>query len=337
MLYYLKNDNKTHLTKVKRTNLANLGWKEKDLENLIANNISKILSEESLMTIFQERQFQEEPDIMALDRYGKLYIIELKRWQSDKSNLLQVMRYGQKYGQYNYDDLNVLYKKYTKEEKELIDIHKEYFNLSDEDEKIKKEDFNKSQHFLIITDGIDIDTKQAIDYWKGVGLSIDSIIYRVYKLDNENLIEFNVYSPDDDVIELEEGCYILNTNKKGCPEDDPYMIKNKRAAAFYKPWKYKIEKFNKGDKVFLYRSGEGIVAMGKASGIVNHKNYHDLESEVDEEYYTDLSEFEELKNPLCASEIKKVTGVNHVFKSVMFCIGEEKGNILWNYIKENCL
>ena len=96
-------------------------------------------------------------------------------------------------------------------------------------------------------------------------------------------------------------------------------------------------KFNKGDKVFLYRSGEGIVAMGKASGIVNHKNYHDLESEVDEEYYTDLSEFKELKNPLCASEIKKVTGVNYVFKSVMFCIGEEKGNILWNYIKENCL
>ena len=115
------------------------------------------------------------------------------------------------------------------------------------------------------------------------------------------------------------------------------MIENKRAAAFYNPWKYKIEKFNKGDKVFLYRSGEGIVAIGKASGIVHHKNYHDLESEVDEEYYTDLNEFKELKNPLCASEIKEITGTNFVFRPIMFCIGEEKGNLLWNYIEKNYL
>ena len=77
--------------------------------------------------------------------------------------------------------------------------------------------------------------------------------------------------------------------------------------------------------------------MGKASGIVHHKFPPAAPDAIDEEYYTDLNEFMVLKIPLCASEIKKITGTNFVFKSVMFCIGEEKGNLLWNYIKDNCL
>ena len=47
------------------------------------------------MTIFTERKGKEEPDILALDKNGDLYIFELKRWGSDQENLLQVLRYGQ--------------------------------------------------------------------------------------------------------------------------------------------------------------------------------------------------------------------------------------------------
>lgn len=57
----------------------------------------------------QSRQWQEEPDLMAIDENGDLWIFELKAWESRQSNLLQALRYGQKYGQYDYDDLDEIY------------------------------------------------------------------------------------------------------------------------------------------------------------------------------------------------------------------------------------
>lgn len=77
MLFYLDDNNRKQLRTVKRTNLASINWCEKDLENLISHNINKVISESGLMTIFQERLGQEEPDIMALDKEGNL---SLCRW-----------------------------------------------------------------------------------------------------------------------------------------------------------------------------------------------------------------------------------------------------------------
>ena len=42
------------------------------------------------------------------------------------------------------------------------------------------------------------------------------------------------------------------------------MLANHKAAAYFDPWKYKIERLAKGDVVYLYQSAVGIVAMGKA-------------------------------------------------------------------------
>ena len=50
----------------------------------------------------QSRRWQEEPDLMAVDKNGYLYIFELKAWESHPSNLLQVLRYAQLYGPSKY-------------------------------------------------------------------------------------------------------------------------------------------------------------------------------------------------------------------------------------------
>lgn len=287
MIYYLNDGNKTQLKKAKRTTLAALQWTEKDLEDLIANNIDSIISQDNLMTIFQERKGQEEPDILALDKNGNMYILELKRWQSASENLLQALRYGQLFGQYNYEMLNNLYKKHMHDSNMvLLEDHKKYFDLRKEEE-LDEKDINKKQHFLIVTDGTDTDTRQAISYWSGTGLSMSAIVYRVYlTVNNDKLIEFNTYSPEDDVIELEEGCYILNTNLKNSDIDDADMVENGKAAAYYDPWKHNINRINKGDKVFLYRNGTGIVGMGIGSGTTEKRNYQNKPTEVNEEYFT---------------------------------------------------
>ena len=61
---------------------ADIGEKEKDLEELLVTYMSELYTATGLlMPIFQERQYQEEPDIMALDQYGNLVLFELKRGQ----------------------------------------------------------------------------------------------------------------------------------------------------------------------------------------------------------------------------------------------------------------
>ena len=58
-----------------------------------------------LMTIFQERKWQEEPDIIAMNGQGDLYIFELKRIQSNEDNILQLLRYAQNMGLMNRQKL----------------------------------------------------------------------------------------------------------------------------------------------------------------------------------------------------------------------------------------
>ena len=59
-----------------------LGISEKHVEEFLASHLVELIPEGQLMLMAQERQFQEEADILALDRSGVLFIFELKRWQS---------------------------------------------------------------------------------------------------------------------------------------------------------------------------------------------------------------------------------------------------------------
>ena len=81
MLYKLSESaKKGYAERAEKATLKQAGWREKHLENFIANNISEIVSSEHLMTFFTEHP-GEVPDILALDEKGDLYIFELKRWE----------------------------------------------------------------------------------------------------------------------------------------------------------------------------------------------------------------------------------------------------------------
>ena len=251
MIYKLS-DKFGNYSTVRRVSLADIGWKEKDLENLIADNIDDFISASDLMTIFTERKGQEAPDILALDKKGDLYIFELKREEGKQENLLQVLRYGQLYGDSNYNELNSFYRQFVNgKNADLSEEHKKHFNLS---EKLDKNEFNTTQHFLIMTNGIDQKTTKAIQYWKKVGLNIDAVVYWIYEIGGEHYIEFNTYSYDKQKIQYETKAYIINTDSKNKKHHDSMLAEHK-AAAYGEPWNKKIEKLQNGDKVFLYQSG----------------------------------------------------------------------------------
>lgn len=330
MLFKLNKEQST-IQRVQRNHLSDFEWKEENFQRLIFDNLEKILQDEELLLIMQSRKWQEEPDLMAIDDNGDLYIFELKAWESEESNLLQALRYGQIYGQYSYEQLNELFIKFFPGHKSLLGRLNDKFETD-----LKLENINTKQHFITITNGLDFKTRNAALYWSQNGIDVRTWIYRLYKLgDNNILIEFDTFSAKDDPFEdVDEGFYILNTDYKSEPINDKDMIENQKAAAYFEPWKRNIERIKKGDKVFLYRSGKGIIALGLGSGKLEKKPYHDDEKHKDEEYCMKLNKFKELNEPLPASEIKKITGVNYRFMSTMFAIDTDSGNKLWDYLRK---
>lgn len=323
-----------NISRVQRKRLFEIEWKEEHFQMLLFENLEKVLQDEELLLIMQSRKWQQEPDLMAIDSNGDLYIFELKAWESQEYNLLQALRYGQIYGQYSYESLNELFLKFFPESQDLLKTLNNKFGTNLTADKI-----NNKQHFIVITNGLDFKTRQAILYWSQKGIDIRSWVYRLYKLSEDIiLVEFDTFRIREDPYEdIEEGFYILNTNYSNDPADDKDMINNQKAAAYFDPWKRNIEKLEKGDKIFLYRSGKGIVAMGIASGKLEKKPWHGEDKHKDEEYCMKLDKFKKLKKPLSASDIKKITGVNYRFMSTMFAVDKNSGDNLWEHISKNCI
>lgn len=121
---------------------------------------------------------------------------------------------------------------------------------------------------------------------------------------------------------------ILNTNKRHSLTEHLNMVNNGIAAAFCNPWMFKIDTLKKGDIVFLYESGVGIVGMGKANGQLEIK---DRGRDVAETHQQKLTDYKTVK-PLNASEIKKLTGTNMVFLQTMFRVAPKYGVLI-----EECL
>lgn len=108
--------------------------------------------------------------------------------------------------------------------------------------------------------------------------------------------------------------FLLNTNKINDIDDHDFMLKNQVAAAFEDGYKEKIAKFKKGDWVFLYESGQGIIAFGQASGRLEKAPHYGRE---DKTYYQRLEGFTRLSKAIKASEIKRILNRSFPFAQTL--------------------
>lgn len=320
LLNYDKNDDT--IEKERTVRLFDFGIDERKFQNILFRSLDRLFPDDELIMIMQSRRWREEPDLMAIDKNGTLFIFELKAWESNQENILQVLRYGQIYGDSDYDKLNQWYKKFNGSNQELIDAYKIKFGTT-----ITEDNFNKKQVFVVMTNGMDFRTREAIKYWRTCSLDVRPWIYRIFSGQGQKMqIEITPFRVEDNPYEdIAEGYYILNTNIKNDEYDHNDMINNSKCAAYFEPWKYKIERLNKGDVVFLYQSGLGIVAYGDASGKLIVSNYQNNPENKDEEYSMKLNNFYKINPPLSASEIKEITEIDYRFMSTMFGIDIESG------------
>lgn len=117
--------------------------------------------------------------------------------------------------------------------------------------------------------------------------------------------------------------FMLNTNKRHDPKEHHEMILNGTAAAFCDPWKHKINKLRKGDTVFLYENGVGIVGFGQASGQLEMNG---------EKHQQKLNNYERV-SPMHAREVKKLIGHNMVFLQTMFKVPLKSGALISENLK----
>lgn len=287
------------LYKYENNTLEKLGYysysyfkgKEKDLENLLAENLNNLYMEDAqLMPIFQERQRQEEPDLLAVDKNGNLVVFELKRGEVKGDTTIQVMRYTQNYGQKSYFELNKIYKKYNLTGLELKNAHKEAFGL---DKALDESEFNKKQKMVIVGNSLDISLINAVEYWKNKKLDIDFLPYRFYKINKEIYFEFFAKPYDYHLNVLDKKGIIFDTCCSYYENAVWDMFKDKKISAYNSASKF-IKSFNKGDYVFYYHKGWGIIG----AGIIKSSQPKEISSNKGRELYHTV----ELLTPVIANE-----------------------------------
>ena len=267
MLYKLESVNGrfNKLAPVVFKDFSNFGKSEKELEELIASSILDVLFEDSgLMPIFQERKFQPEADIYALNEKGELVIFELKRESANKYAVHQALRYAQDAGQWSYAKLQRKYHQYQKdapEKNELTQAHKNAFNL---EHALEEKEINNKQHLFVIGSAADDSLIDAVDYWKKQGISIEFLPYRIYELGGEKYFEFFALPYDRHKNPGDVKGVIFDTNRTYDEESIWYMLENNRVAAFGDAKRF-IEYVNPDDIVFFSHKWEGLVAAARVN------------------------------------------------------------------------
>ena len=334
MLYKLNVDEIESSARMEVKTPADFNLKEEDIENFLKSRLGEIVSEDQLMLIGQERKGQEEADLLALDKDGVLYIFELKRWESNQENILQVMRYGQIFGRYTYKQLENLAKRRGKLDGCLKEKHKEYFDL---DKELSDSDFNKDQVFVLVTNGMDKDTISAVNFWSQKGVRIECSPYRIYAINGEPYIQFNTYNPEDEVLPEENTNYfIVNTNKTYMSNAWGDMLKKHKAAAYYGR-KHSICRISINSHVYLYHTGVGVIASGVATSEYEKADY---QGDEDEEFFVPLK-FSwvvdenqwDAKAPE-AWEINMKLDSGHRFRQTVFAITKDMADAIDSIAKE---
>jgi hypothetical protein len=306
MLYKLgsTSDKFDRLEPVAFKDFSSFGNLEKDLEQLIASSILDILFEDSsLMPIFQERQYQAEADIYALNEKGELIIFELKRGAAGEGAVHQALRYAQDAGQWSFATLQFKYQQYTGSTSDLNLAHKEAFNL---EHLLDAKELNKKQHLIIIGSAADDSLINSVDYWKRQGISIQFLPYRIYEIEGNRYFEFFALPYDKHKNPSDVKGVLFDTNRSWDDESIWYMMENERVAAFGDAKRF-VEYVYPGDFVFFSHKWTGLVAAGRVkNGSVKAPDEETLYRDV--EFITPIPKKGQVIKAMPFGRVSELTG-----------------------------
>ncbi len=336
MLFKLDRDSIESSSRVDIKHPSDFGLVEKDIENFLGHYLHEAISADHLLLIGQERAFQKEADLLALDKKGLLYIFELKRWKLSSEDVLQVMKYCQIFGQYTYEQLKELAHK-QKNLEDLKKAHQEHFHLA---QALHEEDFNKDQVLVLVTSGTEESAISTVKFWQHKGVQIKLSPYRIYDIGGTPFIQFDTYSPYGEVFsELNTNYYMANTNKTYDASAWENMMGDyvRSKAAAYGGQKFAVKRISKGSTVYLYHTGQGVIAKGIATSGFQEQA---IDGDADEEFYVPLKFEWALRREQWNKRAPKAWQMNqkwntsHRFRNTVFSISEDMANGIDSIFKE---
>jgi len=332
MIYEIRKTRKQAPRPLDVSSLSEQGWREKDLEDYLFKHLPDLLSAD-LMVIGQSKP-GEKADLVALDRDGELWLFELKKIGGQSENLLQVMRYSQIFGAFEIGDLDALYRdSLVRATKSIAVAFCEWFGY-DRNRAIEwGEKLGKRHHLVVVTDGTDDASLNAVAHWQRHGLDVQAWPYRIYKgsahsfqLDLPELV-----SQGKRISRKPAPVFFVNTSRKdsGAPSDmEIFMLKHECAITTGgEQWIDKIFSIPAGARVMLYANRVGVIATGVATParwIDNPKEF-----EGDKAHNLKLREFRQLKQPLSVQEVFRIAETTYRVSSVYELHGEA-GNWVWD-------
>lgn len=232
------------------------GENEKKLEELLKDMIGKDIFPQYLV-FGNERKWQREADLFAVDSQGNLILIELKvGGQYDTEKIYQGMRYAQEFSHWKYEDMNDHFKKCFPSDvcNSLLERFKQQFLGS-----ISTSVFNKKQKIIIISNASDLAVSSISDYWRSLGVDIMEYFYRFYEVNNETILEIS-----SDLVPIPGGDCWINTCRTFIPDAYIDMVRNSKAAVYGNRVNL-IGSWMDKSNVFLYHNGYGIIAAGRGT------------------------------------------------------------------------
>lgn len=331
MIYEIDKSRKQAPRPLDVSSLSDQGWREKDLENYLFEHLRELLSTD-LMVIGQSKP-GEKADLVALDREGELWLFELKKVGGQSENLLQVMRYSQIFGAFEIGDLDALYRdSHTGATKSIAVAFCEWFGYDDNRAVEWGEKLGKRHHLVVVTDGTDDASLNAVAHWQRHGLDVQAWPFRIYKGSSEafylDLPELFIQGKR--ISRKLTPIFFVNTSRKNTDIPSPlekFMMEHECALTTAEPWIYKIFNIPAGARVMLYANRLGVIATGVATPARWIDNPPEFEG--DKAHILRLREFRKLKQPLSVQEVFQVAQKTYRVSSVYELHGDA-GKRVWD-------
>lgn len=268
MLFALEEKDTGFLVKEKFIEKAasELGVAEKVIEDWIAENPALLFPKEQVLVLAQSVQGQSMADVLALDSFGNLIVVEIKRDWSDRSAVSQLLEYAAGYKDCSYETFNQLAQHYAKwPGGELIQKFRAFAERPDFSEK----ELCKNQRVFIVAPDSDMGLKKIVEWLRGYGVPIEFVPFRLLADANHRLRFIDIAGTAGEVeTGIKDdgwaGHWIFNTNETHAPSAYQRMFANNVIAIYgYENGPANLEGSTVGQKVFAYVNSQGIRALGE--------------------------------------------------------------------------